>query len=665
MFFKIILPNNEIHLLSGAPTTFTELYRMVLNKFQDQLPEFFSLRYKDSEEELVLMTGNDDFQTAVSSAEVEKLRNLRIVVKKEETNKYLSRKKNSELENKKVETPKKANKARFNDIPLTESLTDLPTKETEVSINHQEKIQQVASNLPPWGGLSGASESISNFCSPIDNALGDPKFLFNRQESLENETHAKQDLFTKEQMDIIAQLIEKSVNKNLMEKLESLMSEAIGGDLPNGSRYSLGNKKFAHMSPLMQCSVPYGIRLSTTKRCKELLNNECSSCCECKGVIENVRFSCLTCKNYDCCEKCENSVEHPHPLLKIKPNKTAENLEALDNIPPPIQLNRGMSQNFQTQKQMQEELLIHSSLIPNQSISKISPECQIPSVSKEQVQAQSIETQTQKEVKESQLHQEKDAKHTHQHNNLQSPKGELYKPLETCEVDNFRRYKVTVVKEPIYDVIRVKANRKYTVDYTIKNTGSEKWPNEVCLICTQGINKGHEHKIPSLAPGKEYNVLLDLIAPAECGRFLSQWKLHYCENEVFKSFGKVTYIEIEVSPSGKEHHQKSEDTFLWEDQKGGKEKKKEQKTEILGKDQELMKETKCSEQVLNQAKILNDMFPNDLKEKIEFVKEYPTAQNINDLVSIYLDRLSNSCKRRISGACGNVGNIQKTKTLWL
>jgi len=55
------------------------------------------------------------------------------------------------------------------------------------------------------------------------------------------------------------------------------------------------------------------------------------------------------------------------------------------------------------------------------------------------------------------------------------------------------------------------------------------------------------------------------------------------------------------------------------------------------------------------------MFPGDLKEKVEFVKDYPSVQNINDLVSAYLDRLSSSCKRRISGGGAN---IQKKNTLW-
>lgn len=34
--------------------------------------------------------------------------------------------------------------------------------------------------------------------------------------------------------------------------------------------------------------------------------------------IEGIRYKCSVCSNFDFCEKCEATVEHPHPFLKIK-----------------------------------------------------------------------------------------------------------------------------------------------------------------------------------------------------------------------------------------------------------------------------------------------------------------------------------------------------------
>jgi hypothetical protein len=43
-------------------------------------------------------------------------------------------------------------------------------------------------------------------------------------------------------------------------------------------------------------------------------------CCDgCEiNPIEGVRYKCSVCEDFDLCEKCEATMEHSHPLLKIK-----------------------------------------------------------------------------------------------------------------------------------------------------------------------------------------------------------------------------------------------------------------------------------------------------------------------------------------------------------
>jgi len=36
------------------------------------------------------------------------------------------------------------------------------------------------------------------------------------------------------------------------------------------------------------------------------------------GPIEGTRYKCVVCPDFDYCEKCESSIEHNHPFLKIK-----------------------------------------------------------------------------------------------------------------------------------------------------------------------------------------------------------------------------------------------------------------------------------------------------------------------------------------------------------
>ena len=47
--------------------------------------------------------------------------------------------------------------------------------------------------------------------------------------------------------------------------------------------------------------------------------HECVNCNGCqKCPIVGIRYKCLTCHDYDLCEACEDSINHSHPMLKIK-----------------------------------------------------------------------------------------------------------------------------------------------------------------------------------------------------------------------------------------------------------------------------------------------------------------------------------------------------------
>lgn len=37
-----------------------------------------------------------------------------------------------------------------------------------------------------------------------------------------------------------------------------------------------------------------------------------------KNDIEGARFKCAVCADFDFCEECERTIDHPHPMLKIK-----------------------------------------------------------------------------------------------------------------------------------------------------------------------------------------------------------------------------------------------------------------------------------------------------------------------------------------------------------
>jgi len=57
------------------------------------------------------------------------------------------------------------------------------------------------------------------------------------------------------------------------------------------------------------------------QKCKKIVHNrvECDNCHV--APIIGIRYKCLICRNFDFCEKCENTVEHAHAFLKIRDSK--------------------------------------------------------------------------------------------------------------------------------------------------------------------------------------------------------------------------------------------------------------------------------------------------------------------------------------------------------
>ena len=51
-------------------------------------------------------------------------------------------------------------------------------------------------------------------------------------------------------------------------------------------------------------------------------NYECDICK--MHPIKGIRYHCLECKDYDICEKCEEKFNHPHPLYKVKNDKSCK-----------------------------------------------------------------------------------------------------------------------------------------------------------------------------------------------------------------------------------------------------------------------------------------------------------------------------------------------------
>lgn len=86
--------------------------------------------------------------------------------------------------------------------------------------------------------------------------------------------------------------------------------------------------------------------------------------------------------------------------------------------------------------------------------------------------------------------------------------------------------------------------------WRIQNSGTEPWPEEVCLQYIGGVQMGACTRVPvpSLGPKEVTEVSVDLQSPPYCGTFQSKWRMMVKSTETF--FGDVICIIITVNETG-------------------------------------------------------------------------------------------------------------------
>lgn len=60
--------------------------------------------------------------------------------------------------------------------------------------------------------------------------------------------------------------------------------------------------------------------LSSGSAQEETKKKEGDKCNNCASILQEIRYKCSVCQNYTICQVCEDTVDHPHPMLKLKPN---------------------------------------------------------------------------------------------------------------------------------------------------------------------------------------------------------------------------------------------------------------------------------------------------------------------------------------------------------
>ncbi|XP_033217192.1 protein ILRUN [Belonocnema kinseyi] len=95
----------------------------------------------------------------------------------------------------------------------------------------------------------------------------------------------------------------------------------------------------------------------------------------------------------------------------------------------------------------------------------------------------------------------------------------------------------------------VPPNTKFQKSWNIQNSGTETWPEGICLKHTGGITMGDcvSVPVPQLPPKDTMELSVILTSPTELGVFQSKWRMMTSTGSYF---GDIIWVIITVSESG-------------------------------------------------------------------------------------------------------------------
>lgn len=79
MNIKLVL-NSDIHKVGNKPSTYQELIDAITRTFKAKLPSYFDIKYKDNEDDMIIIQDEESFQIALEAFKAEKLVSLKIYI---------------------------------------------------------------------------------------------------------------------------------------------------------------------------------------------------------------------------------------------------------------------------------------------------------------------------------------------------------------------------------------------------------------------------------------------------------------------------------------------------------------------------------------------------------------------------------------------------------
>jgi len=666
MFCKLILPFDEILKLSNLPDTFEDLHKTISQKLEGKISNDFVLKYKDSEEELITLCCDDDIKTAIITSQNENIKTLRIFVFPVQEA-VIAPRQDLNL-NTLPGIPETLEKSRSSITESSQlgSFKKLPEELPSIKQLSPQKTFDFR-KLPKSTSLVFDDLETINSMTPFSERFAEPTkekkiFTFQRFNTIDSMPELREfikspnpeSVLSEEQVKWIDELVEKKLGNDFQEKAANFARDLVSKFIDELNFFNLDrNNSFQH-GYTQKNNIRSGVRRHTLMTTKESSQGN-PFCVNCDKEIfdTNIKYICLSCTNFICCEPCEGVVDHPHSLLKLRPTHQHEqefNFFSSSNVDNTSQTKPNLNLGLQRSNSR------HITAAP--ALTSAGSERNLANITKLYENIQNTNAQLPLPTpprKNPPLRRG-------------SSMGSIMTGPSSCSkltrviAEHEAKYKANVNKSTVFDFISVKPGKNFTVQVIIQNTGESKWIDPVKLVCINGIYKGSEIEIKSLQPKEDQNLTMNLQAPDNSGRYLSQWKLHYEEDGMQRAFGKAIYVDFEVSQSEDMNTENEEEEETAPRKVTRRQTQQiKQRENIEGNVQEtkeahwqLLKDLNCTESVYLRAKMLNDMFPGEIQEKVNFIRKFTSSLDINEIVSAYLSKMGNNNKRRSTWA-SNMG----------
>lgn len=546
----------EIHRLSKTPKDFTALLRSLKEIFGVELPEKFTLQYEDSDGDKIVLANDEDYQLALDADLSKTLKISLTEVEDMSNSSFISK---SILENLEQAIAKsneeKISKKPLNPEPLMEQkATQATLEETDSKFHrkhhhrhHRKEKKLEFSNIP-----CECKGEVKPNGKPCKSCFG-TGFL-------------------------------KKKEAKKREMLQTLVKNALYQELPkivNAVKQSIEHpeeSKKVIEEPKADKPIHYRV--------------QCDVCGVCP--IVGVRYKCTVTHDYDLCEKCEATVDHPYPLLKIK-NSSQHPVEVITVL-------REDAYPAQSRPQ-QANMSMHSQEIQgllNNLMSTVTANVSQASKPTQEQNTQTVPVQTEKKEEEAPV-QTKDETPGEKKEEEETPQGNEFDAMLIKEISTIPE-KIEAKDLTIYKTI------------SVRNTGLRAWPKN-SYIESEGEISGESCKLPSIEAGKEFSTVLIMKSPGKQGNFQSKWRFGYIDEKGNnKNFGKEFTVEFKIGGA---------EANLFAEVEQEKQEKQE----------------RFAPEVMEKALAVQEIFPQaNLDEICEYI-EQEAEKTIEELVQDYMNLL--------------------------